>query len=476
MEKNLNMDKSENSKLNWLSSTSTKFSIAVSLLLVLAMCAFWLISSTIMQNLLYRQAEDLGVSLAQQTAIQMTEFVLANDMVSMNVVLESLIKDSGVKELAVLNVDGNIIAVAGKTDDLVSPIVPLPYSVRDDLKIFRAPIVLADSTAGLVRLTLNLNYIEVGMIDNLLLIALATIVLILVGAALTTTYFRYLIVFPINLLAYSISNIRRGNIEACAIPTEKNEVSHVINQYNTTAKFLLQNTFLDRLNYAKQKSEKIESPLAPSSASNTEFSLLCIRLANFEYLSSTKHESEIKRLLNKFYFYTSQIAELYSSDVSYCHEEETILFFDEKMTCEEQAFYTLCAGQLFQMLIPTLCSGYNTIAGSDEAEKIAAKFTLGAHTSSEVLRFYSPFTHRQTTLSGVMLDRTREVCSQAPDNGLIITEPCFKAAGDGSRIDAEEFCNNSSGSSLYLGLEPMTEYKTVLETQSEELRKLWAQQ
>ncbi|MDG0998211.1 MAG: hypothetical protein P8P42_06330, partial [Gammaproteobacteria bacterium] len=157
------MDQGENSKLNWLSSTSTKFSIAVSLLLALAMCAFWLISSTIMQNLLYKQAEDLGVSLAQQTAIQMTEFVLANDLVSMNVVLASLIKDSGVKELAVLNVDGNIIAVAEKTNDLISPIIPIPYSVRDDLKIFRAPIVLADSTAGLVRLTLNLNYIEAGM-------------------------------------------------------------------------------------------------------------------------------------------------------------------------------------------------------------------------------------------------------------------------------------------------------------------------
>ena len=470
------MEQSENSKLNWLSSTSTKFSIAVGLLLGLAMCTFWLISSTIIQNLLYKQAEDLGVSLAQQTAIQMTEFVLANDMVSMSVVLESLIKDSGVKELAVLNVDGNIIAVAEKTDDLVSPIVPLPYSLRDDLKIFRAPIVLADSTAGVVRLTLNLNYIEAGMIDNLLLITLATIVLILIGAVLTTTYFRYLIVFPINLLAYSISSIRRGNIEACAIPTEKNEISHVINQYNTTAKFLSQNTFIDRLYYAKRKSEKIESFSVPNTSSNTKFSLLCIRLANFEYLSSTKHESEIKLLLNKFYFYASQIAELYSSDVSYCHEEETVLFFDEKMTSEEQAFYALCAGQLFQMLIPTLCSSSNSIGGSEEAEKIAAKFTLGAHTSSDMLRFYSPFTHRQTTLSGAMLDHAREVCSQAPDNGLVITEPCFKAAGDGSRIDAEEFRNNSSVSCLYLGLAPMTEYKTVLETQSEELRKLWAQQ
>ena len=89
------------------------------------------------------------------------------------------------------------------------------------------------------------------MIDNLLLVALATIVLIFVGAALTTTYFRYLIVFPLNLLAYSISSIRKGNIEACEVPNETNEISQLVNQYNTTAKFLSQNTFLDRLNYAK---------------------------------------------------------------------------------------------------------------------------------------------------------------------------------------------------------------------------------
>ena len=182
-------------------------------------------------------------------------------------------------------------------------------------------------------------------------------------------YFRYLIVYPINLLAYSISSIRKGNIEACAAPIEKNEISHVINQYNTTAKFLSQNTFLDRLNYATQKSEKIDSLSAPNTTSNKEFSLLCIRLANFEYLSSTKHETEIKLLLNKFYFYTSEIAELYNSDVSYCHEEETLLFFDEKMTCEEQSFYALCAGQLFQMLIPTISASFNNIDESIKTKK-----------------------------------------------------------------------------------------------------------
>jgi hypothetical protein len=128
------------------------------------------------------------------------------------------------------------------------------------------------------------------------------------------------------------------------------------------------------------------------------------------------------------------------------------------------------------MLIPAVCSSSSSVDETEKAEKIAAKFTLGAHTSSEILRFYSPFTNKQTTLSGVMLDHTREICSQAPDNGLVITEPCFKAAGDGSRIDAEEFSKNPSSPSLYLGLEPMTEYKTVLETQSCELRKLWAHQ
>ena len=58
---------------------SRKFTFAICLLLILAMCIFWLISSFNTQNLLRQQADGLGQSLAHQTAAQLTELILAND-------------------------------------------------------------------------------------------------------------------------------------------------------------------------------------------------------------------------------------------------------------------------------------------------------------------------------------------------------------------------------------------------------------
>ena len=87
---------------------SRKFTFAISLLLILAMCIFWLISSFNTQNLLRQQADDLGQSLARQTAAQLTELMLANDLISFNVVLGNLTRDSSIAEVSVLNVDNEI--------------------------------------------------------------------------------------------------------------------------------------------------------------------------------------------------------------------------------------------------------------------------------------------------------------------------------------------------------------------------------
>ena len=65
------------------------------------MCVFWLISNYNTQNILRQQADNFGKLLAQQTAIQLTELVLANDMISMNVILGNLARNSSIGEIAV---------------------------------------------------------------------------------------------------------------------------------------------------------------------------------------------------------------------------------------------------------------------------------------------------------------------------------------------------------------------------------------
>ena len=197
---------------------SRKFSLAVCLLLLLAMCVFWLVNSYNTRNLLVQQADSLGQTLTEQTAVQLTELVLANDLISMNVVLSSLTRDASIAEITVLGVDNNLIASSTAQAEPLQPFIPLPFPVTTLSAEYQAPIRLPDSVIGFVRLQLNLDYIEVGMINNLILIIGATLLLLIVGIVMTSTYFQYLVSFPASLLSFALSNIRKGEIETCPGP------------------------------------------------------------------------------------------------------------------------------------------------------------------------------------------------------------------------------------------------------------------
>ena len=287
---------------------SRKFSLAVSLLVLLAMCVFWLVNSYNTRNLLRQQADSLGQTLVQQTATQLTELVLANDLISMNVVLAGLTRDASIAEITVLGIDNNIIASSTAQSVPLRPLIPLPIPIEPLSADYQAPIRLPDSVIGFVRLQLNLDYIEVGMVNNLLLIIGATLFLLVVGVVMTSTYFQYLVSFPASLLSFALSNIRKGEIETCPEPDTNNELSLAIRQYNATAEFLAQNAFLDNLGNREPTADPQNLKLAPG---QQDVSLLIISMANFQYLASTMQESTFVKLLNRFYFYVDKVSQLY---------------------------------------------------------------------------------------------------------------------------------------------------------------------
>lgn len=137
------------------SRISRKFSFAVCLLVILAMCIFWLVTNYNNQNLLRQQADRLGQTLAQQTAIQLTELVLANDLISMNVVLNNLTRNSSIAEVRVLNVSNEVIATSTGTPLAENPIIPLPFALTRMQAQYQSPINLADSIAGFVQVRLD---------------------------------------------------------------------------------------------------------------------------------------------------------------------------------------------------------------------------------------------------------------------------------------------------------------------------------
>lgn len=429
------------------------------------MCVFWLISNYNTQNLLRQQADLLGQTLAQQTATLLTELVLANDLISMNVVLGNLTRNSSIAEVAVLNVSNEIIAIASGTQSTATTVVPMPIPLNRVQGEYLAPIALADSVAGYVRLRLDLNYIEIGMVNNLLYVSAATVLLLIIAAVLTTTYFRYLVSFPANLLAYSLSNIRKGEIETCPEPDNTNEISAAIRQFNATAEFLAQNTFLSNFGHTKPDAVTQESQNIPGTHDVT---LLSIKMANFHYLASTLDGVLLANLLNKYYFYAGKVCQLYNGQVNYCAEDEVVMSFSNAAIEEDQAFYAICAGQLFLQLVTDL----NDIEG----KQVAAKFKLVAHSGQMLSDLYSPITQDNSNLSGKALDSTRSICTECPDNSLLISEPCYAYAGADTRIDAEEFslADDELELIIYLSNQPLSDYKLLIERQAQQLLALYA--
>lgn len=428
------------------------------------MCVFWLISNYNTQNLLRQQADSLGQTLAQQTATQLTELMLTNDLISMNVVLGGLTRDSSIAEVAVLNIDNDVIAVASGIQAVDSTIIPLPFKLTRSQSEYLAPISLADSVAGYVRITLDLSYIEVGTVNNLLFVIAATLLLLVVAVTLTTTYFQYLVSFPANLLAFSLSNIRKGEIETCPEPENNNEISAAIRQFNATAEFLAQNTFLNNFGRRKPEADVQGFKVLPG---KQDVTLLCIKMANFQYLASTLTEQLLVNLLNKYYFFAGKVSQLYSGTVTYCDDGEIVMNFASVQLEEEQAFYAICAGQLFLQLVGDL----NDVEG----ETVAAKFRLGVHSGQAVSGLYSPITQETNNLTGKTLDLTRQICNESPDNSLLISQACFEHAGAGTRVDARDFSivDDDYRIITYLVHEPMFDYLLLLERQAMQLVTLY---
>lgn len=444
---------------------SRKFILAVCLLLILTMCVFWLISSYNTRNLLQQQADEFGQALAQQMALQLTELVLANDLISMNVVLSSLARQAPITEVSVLSVDNSVIATATGTASTATPLLPIPVPLSTFDAEYQAAIRLPDSVIGVVRLQLNLDYIEVGTLNNLLLISGATVLLLFVAAFMTSAYFQYLVSFPASLLSFALSNIRKGEIETCPEPDTNNELSQAIRQYNATAEFLAQNAFLDDFGNRQPVTNPQDLQFTPG---QQDVSLLIISIANFQYLASTLQDENFVRLLNKFYFFVDKVSQLYNGKVSYCADGEVVVNFADAPLEEDQAFYGVCAAQLFLHIVGDI----NDIG----AETVPAKYKLAVHSGQQVSSLYSPITHSSNNLSGKTLDEARAICRECPNNSLLISESSYQHAGAHSRIEADEFAEIGELDVVktYLGREPMSDYRLLLERQAIQLITLYS--
>ncbi|MCB1669901.1 MAG: hypothetical protein R3F41_09785 [Gammaproteobacteria bacterium] len=444
-------------------SVATRYTIAVASLVAMSMCVFWLISNYNNQNLLRRQADSLGQSLANQTAVLVTEPVLANDLISTRVIMEQLARQTAIAEAAVINVNGEVVAIASNALEPPLSLFPVPM----DYGRYEAPIELENARAGTVRLVLDLSTIEAGTGNNLVFILVATFAIMVIAILLSINYFQYLVSFPLRLLNYAVQDIRYGEVKTCPDPETNNEIGRLIRQFNATAEFLANYTFLNTDELASPQT--LEQRQREHRAERVSGAVLCIRLDNFHYLASTCDRKLLVKLLNRVYFMSENIGRLYNGTASYCADGEVVIEFHNSRLEEEQCFYAICAGQLFLRLIASI----NRI---DQARQVEAKFHLAVHHGEFESGLYSPVTGAFDNVHGITLDTVRRLCSECPDNSLLVSETAYHLAGGESRIVGEEYGELDEPQALLTILcsNALASYRQLLDQQAGKLKSLLA--
>jgi uncharacterized membrane protein affecting hemolysin expression len=441
-----------------------KLALTSAVVVVLAMSVFWLVTNSTTESILRQQADSLGESIARQTAILVTELVLSNDLISMNVVLNQLTRDAAISQAAILNVDDQVIAIAGAQRGAAID--------RDQIfGSYVSPISLQGSLAGYVRINLDQSYIERGVTRNFTFMLIALGLLVLVAISVTTALAQHYISFPLHTLLLRLQQLRHGEIELCPFAERNDEIGLLIQEYNRLAYMLERGAqgrpVLPQEGFAAL-AEDDEEDTEPSGV--TMGSVLHIQISNYQSLLQGERRASVSRL-NACYFYATQVAELYNGNIEVCAEDTLLISFGARQMDDEHAFHGCCSALLFLLLMQRV----NQLARSNGMPRIECQ--AGLHSGELLTGVLSPLGRNRYTIAGESLNIVRKIAHNGAPGALIVSEQALIHAGGDARMISEQYSEFFDAAqdhlvATYLIRQPAPGLKALLDSQAEHLLSL----
>ncbi|MCQ4315457.1 histidine kinase [Stutzerimonas zhaodongensis] len=145
------------------------------LLVALALIIYAWVMGMQFKHAMEQQADALGQSLITQTAASATDLLVANDILSLNVLLSNLVKNPLVAHAAIYSVDNRVLAESGAR--------PQRNLLGDEEGLFSTPISFQEVIAGHLRISLDMKQFQQPMTISLQSMGLLSLILL----ALTLT-------------------------------------------------------------------------------------------------------------------------------------------------------------------------------------------------------------------------------------------------------------------------------------------------
>ncbi|HEJ9964352.1 TPA: histidine kinase [Pseudomonas aeruginosa] len=143
------------------------------ILVALALLIYAWVMGMQFRQAMQQQADALGQSLITQTAASATELLVSNDILSLNVLLNNLVKNPLVAHAAIYSVDQRILAEAGSR-----PKQSLLGAIEG---LYSTPITFQEVIAGHLRISLDMQQFQQPMMISLQSMGLISLILLILA-------------------------------------------------------------------------------------------------------------------------------------------------------------------------------------------------------------------------------------------------------------------------------------------------------
>ena len=147
------------------------------LLVALALVLYAGVMGLQFKQAMHEQADAVGQSLITQTATSATELLVSNDILSLNVLLNNLVKNPLVAHAAIFSPDNRILAEAGQR--------PKNGLLGDAQGVYETKISFQDVPAGLLRLSLDMTQFQQPLTISLQSMGILAAILLMLALALS---------------------------------------------------------------------------------------------------------------------------------------------------------------------------------------------------------------------------------------------------------------------------------------------------
>ncbi len=154
------------------------------LLVALALVIYaWVIGMQFKQAM-QQQANAIGQSLIEQTAASAKEPLVSNDALSLNVLLNELVKNPLVAHAVIYSVDNRILAEAGAR--------PVQGLLSDTEGLYSVPITFQEVIAGQLRISLDMRQFQQPMTISLQSMGILSLILLALALSLSMRLGRHI--------------------------------------------------------------------------------------------------------------------------------------------------------------------------------------------------------------------------------------------------------------------------------------------